>query len=122
MGTPTSARGRLLREVEILARVHTTLAIDTLAEICESREAPEAARVQAAKTLLDRGWGKAPQTVSVDLDAGHLTDDDLERQIARKLATIAHSVGGGSAGHGAAAASAGAEAAAGPRKPPGVVH
>jgi hypothetical protein len=34
-------------------------------------DAPEAARVSAANSLLDRGWGKAPQVLT-DEDGGPL--------------------------------------------------
>jgi len=32
-----------------------------------SPKAPAAARVAAAQTLLDRGWGKAPQSIAADV-------------------------------------------------------
>lgn len=121
MGKPTTGMGRLLREVEVLARVHTPMAIDVLASICGDTAAPHAARVAAAKTILDRGWGKAPQVVSVELDAGAMSDDDLNRQIAQRLA--AHvGAGSGAAGSGTAASDAGAASAEGSGKPPRMVH
>jgi hypothetical protein len=45
------------------------MCIRTLAGIARSPKAPESARVVAANSLLDRGWGKAPQT-HADADGG----------------------------------------------------
>ena len=51
-------------EIRSLARVHTAKAIRTLVAIMKQTKAPPAARIAAANALLDRGWGKAPQTVA----------------------------------------------------------
>jgi hypothetical protein len=40
-----------------------------LAGIVSQKAAPTASRVAAAGILLDRGWGKAPQAVTVDGEA-----------------------------------------------------
>ena len=58
-----SRRGRrhTMAEVQELARKHTKLAIDTLAEIARTSD-KEAVRVAAANALLERGWGKAMAT------------------------------------------------------------
>jgi len=45
-----------------LARGHTELCIRVLAGIVSQEAVPAAARVSAAGILLDRGWGKPPQT------------------------------------------------------------
>ena len=47
--------------IRSLARSHSTTALDTLAGIARNGE-NEGARVQAAIALLDRGWGRPPQT------------------------------------------------------------
>ena len=47
-------------EVRDAARARTTLAIDTLAEVCE-RSDNDSARVAAANSLLDRAWGRPTQ-------------------------------------------------------------
>jgi hypothetical protein len=44
------------------------------------KKASPSARVTAAVALLERGWGKAPQSISIKRDPsemGHLTDDEL---------------------------------------------
>lgn len=51
-------------EIRSLARSHTEAAINCLAGIMNKDSAPEAARVAAANSLLDRGWGKATQPIS----------------------------------------------------------
>ena len=65
-------------EVVHLARQYTTLAITTLAEIAKEGLS-EAARVHASEILIERGWGKAPQTITVldERDTQDLTDQDL---------------------------------------------
>jgi len=53
-------------EIRSLARGHTESAINVLAGIMNKETAPESARVAAANSLLDRGWGKAVQTIAGD--------------------------------------------------------
>lgn len=57
-------------DIRSLARGHTEGALATLASIMHSAEAAPAARVAAANSLLDRGWGKAPQPVDGDGEGG----------------------------------------------------
>ncbi len=52
-----------LTELKSLARAHTESAVNVLAGIMNQTEAPPAARVAAANSLLDRGWGKASQPI-----------------------------------------------------------
>lgn len=49
-----------------LARQHTEKALKTLVEICDHGE-NESARVTAANSLLDRGWGKPAVPIADDL-------------------------------------------------------
>jgi len=51
-------------EIRSLARSHTEACINALAKIVTSPKAPESARAIAANSLLDRGWGKAPQQLT----------------------------------------------------------
>lgn len=55
-------------EIRSLARKHTVQAINCLAGIMNRKDAPEAARVSAANSLLDRGWGKPNQPLTGDDD------------------------------------------------------
>lgn len=52
-------------DIRSLARAHTKTALDTLTSIAAAKDAPHSARVSAAIALLDRGWGKAKETVEV---------------------------------------------------------
>lgn len=61
-GNP-GGRPKALKPVEEAARKHSTLAIQTLADIAKDMGQPAAARVSAASALLDRAWGKARQPV-----------------------------------------------------------
>lgn len=73
-GNP-SGRPKEYREVVALAREKSAAAIATLAEIMTNTELRESARVKAAEVLLDRGYGKAPQTVNINTDA--MSDEEL---------------------------------------------
>jgi hypothetical protein len=59
-------RPRVLAEVRELARAHTTSALNTLVEIVKNKKAPPAARIAAANSILDRGYGKATQFIAGD--------------------------------------------------------
>ena len=61
--------------VTTLARQQTEKAIALLAEVMLDPKAPQAARVTAAQALLDRGWGKAP--IQIDLNVRAKFDDFL---------------------------------------------
>ena len=58
-------------EIRSLARAHTEACIHTLASIMRKKDAPAAARVVAANSLLERGWGKAPTTIG-GIDGGDI--------------------------------------------------
>jgi hypothetical protein len=57
-----------INRVSSLARSHTEGAIKVLAMIMHNDDALPAARVAAANSILDRGWGKPVQTISGDPD------------------------------------------------------
>jgi hypothetical protein len=56
----------MVGDIQALARANTEMAIATLATICENANVPPAARVAAAVALLDRGWGRPTQALSVE--------------------------------------------------------
>lgn len=56
-------------ELKALAREHTEAAVNTLVSIMEDTEAPHAARVTAATSILDRGHGKPKQQIEHSGDA-----------------------------------------------------
>jgi len=57
---------RALTEIRSLARSHTRTALNVLVGIMRSNDATAAARVAAANSILDRGWGKATQQIAGD--------------------------------------------------------
>jgi len=61
--------------VTTLARTYTDRAIQLLGAVMEDERSPQAARVTAAQALLDRGWGKAP--IQIDLNVRAKFDDFL---------------------------------------------
>jgi hypothetical protein len=65
-GNP-NGRPRVVRQVVALAREHTEDAIETLVKIMMDDKAHTSARVRAAEILLDRGYGKAPQRIELNV-------------------------------------------------------
>ena len=61
-GNP-GGRPKAIAAVQELAREHTTEAVAALVGVMNSEKSPPSARVAAASALLDRGWGRAPQTI-----------------------------------------------------------
>ena len=89
-GNP-GGRPREVGHVRELARQRTEKAVETLETIMEDPKAPAAARVTAAQALLDRGWGRAPQTLNVgnpSKDVKDMTDEELDAQIAEVEARL----------------------------------
>jgi len=64
-------------DIRSLARKYTEQAIETLVHVMRAPQAPPAARVLAANSLLDRGWGKAAQLVAVDGEIRQLVEVKL---------------------------------------------
>ena len=62
-GNP-GGRPKVVAEVKELAREHTGEAIQTLVSIMSNPKSAPAARVSAANSLLDRGYGKPPQRIT----------------------------------------------------------
>ena len=50
-------------EIRSLARSHTRTALNVLVGVMRNTKAPAPARIAAANAILDRGWGKATQTI-----------------------------------------------------------
>ena len=72
---------RTITEIRSLARSHTRTAINVLVGIMRSKDATPAARVSAANTILDRGWGKAPQALENTDDGALELIHKIERVI-----------------------------------------
>ena len=63
-GNPLGRPPKPGSDVVTLARTLTVEAINTLASIMRNVDEPATARVSAANTILDRGWGKPLQTLT----------------------------------------------------------
>lgn len=83
-GTPNKATA----SVKELADAYTEEALRTLAGIMRNPKAPPQARVSAANALLDRGHGKAPQALAVELGA----DKSLAMLIADALGVMTEEI------------------------------
>jgi hypothetical protein len=59
----TTQMAKSLTEIRSLARSHTESAINVLVGVMGQPDAPPAARVSAANSILDRGWGKPAQPI-----------------------------------------------------------
>ncbi len=84
-------------EIRSLARSHTDEAIKTLVGIMRNG-ATEPARVAAANSVLDRGWGKAVQHIEAEVTRRYVarlpnkaeTSDIWQKQHAPKPLTTTH--------------------------------
>jgi hypothetical protein len=72
---------KTLTDIRSKARAHTDAALNCLVGIVNQSEAPPAARVAAANSLLDRGWGKPAQPIDGDGEGGPIAIQAIVRKI-----------------------------------------
>jgi hypothetical protein len=72
-GNP-GGRPKIVGEVQELARQHSATAIETLAAIMQDKKAPAAARALASNSILDRAYGKPPQTLNANVGSRPVRD------------------------------------------------
>jgi hypothetical protein len=81
-------RPKDIGDVRELARSHTAESVETLATIMRSGKS-EVARITAATSLLDRGWGRPVQTIDAThrgiTDPAELTYEELTEIASRGL-------------------------------------
>jgi hypothetical protein len=82
---PGAGRKPDAMNVAAMARVHTQRAVELLREVIDDPKAPQASRVMASQALLDRGWGKAPVQIDVQMRSRF---DDFLREIGISAALI----------------------------------
>src|SRR5262245_25567848 len=78
-GNP-GGRPKVVGEVQELARKHTAEAVATLVRIMRDKKAPAAAQAVAANSILDRGYGRPPQSLEAKINRGsirEMTDQEL---------------------------------------------
>lgn len=81
-GEPSrNPRGRPKKDLDLaaLAQQHAQKAIETLVSVMSNEDATPAARVSAAGEILDRGFGRAPQ--SIDMNATMTLSSEFEQFI-----------------------------------------
>lgn len=74
---------KALAEIRSLARSHTETALNVLVGVMGQTDAPPAARVSAANSILDRGWGKPAQPIENGEDGAFELLHRIERVIVR---------------------------------------
>jgi hypothetical protein len=69
---PNSGRkpGKVTETLREIARRHMIKAVTALVEVLDDKDAPAAARVSAANSILDRGYGKPSQPIDGDGNGG----------------------------------------------------
>lgn len=70
-GRPAGVPNKANAELKAIAQEYTQESVDTLVSIMRNGETPPPARVAAAREILDRGHGKAPQAITGE-DGGPL--------------------------------------------------
>jgi hypothetical protein len=72
---------KTLTEIRSLARSHTRHALNVLVAVMRNTKVPPPARIAAANAILDRGWGKATQTIETGEDGALELIHRIERVI-----------------------------------------
>lgn len=73
-----STRVETVADLRRLARAYTGEALRTLIAIMMDNTAKDQLRLSAADSLLDRGWGKPPTSVSITADTPTTSKDEAE--------------------------------------------
>jgi hypothetical protein len=85
-GNP-AGRPKVVAELQTLARQNTALAMQTLLDVMQDKDAPHAARISAANSLLDRGYGKATNAIAFEDTTDYATKPPMsDIEIARRIA------------------------------------
>ena len=66
-GNP-SGRPKVPEDVKAAFREHTHEALETLVRIINSETSKDADKIRAAEIIMDRAWGKAAQSMELDLN------------------------------------------------------
>jgi hypothetical protein len=76
-------RRRITKDVRDLCRAHSLDAVKALVEVLNSTATPPAARVAAANSILDRGWGKPQIEVNAKVSVyDQMSEEELAAYIA----------------------------------------
>lgn len=72
-GRKKGVPNKLTADIKAIAQDYGEEAVKSLVEIMRDGDAPHAARVAAAKDILDRGYGKAQQSLDVSSKDGTMS-------------------------------------------------
>ncbi|MGZ8096730.1 MAG: hypothetical protein ACXWUD_10885 [Methylosarcina sp.] len=72
-----------------MARQYSAQALTILAELMQDPEVPPAARIQAAREVLDRGYGKPTQSLDISGEIKPVDTAELDRIYERNMAKVA---------------------------------
>lgn len=75
-------------DIKQAAKELSSEAISTLKTAMASPDAPWAAKVKAAETILDRGWGRPEQTTNVNVSFFDQMTDDEQKTMLAALAAL----------------------------------
>ncbi len=86
-GNPTG-RPKDLGDLREIARTHTSEAVQVLVQIMADASAAPSARVGAASAVLDRGWGRAPQSFEINDASSKVPTSSALTNVADLIALI----------------------------------
>lgn len=92
-GRPKGALNKVTRDVREAAQEYSPAALRTLAAIMSNGKTNPAARVAAAKELLDRAHGKATQHLEANVNLLERLSHDEQQTLAAALEAIARDKG-----------------------------
>ena len=80
-GQSGNPKGRPKKDKQLADKIQekTDQLVNQLFQLATSEETQDSVKIQAINTLLDRGFGKAPQTL--DVNQRHSLSDELEQHI-----------------------------------------
>lgn len=87
-GRKPGAVSKAKRRLAEMAKDHAEAALATLAEIMRDGKAPHSARVSACNAILDRGYGKPPQSLDHTSSDGSMSPVSKEQRDAAVSAAI----------------------------------
>lgn len=77
-----------LKEIRELAQTHAPAAIEELGRLAKYSKS-DSAKVAAIQTILDRGYGKAPQTIDMTMRLDELPDNEIDQKLDAMMKNMA---------------------------------
>lgn len=86
---------QVMRDIRQYCKEHSKEAVEALVEVINSKTAPPSARVAAANSVLDRGWGKPTMEINATVTSydtmseadliGYITGQVIEGEVIQAL-------------------------------------